>query len=54
MADRKEYIGSLRDVGAAYREIIGKHYPVMTALEVGGFMDDGARLEIEVTAMIPA
>lgn len=54
VADRKEYIGALREVGAAYREIIGKHYPVMTALEVGGFMDDGARLEIEVTAMIPA
>jgi len=53
VADRKEYIGSLREVGAAYREIIGKHFPVMTALEVGGFMDDGARLEIEVTAMIP-
>jgi enamine deaminase RidA (YjgF/YER057c/UK114 family) len=53
VADRKEYIASLRDVGAAYRDIIGKHFPVMTALEVGGFMDDGARLEIEVTAMIP-
>mgnify|MGYP001596116821 FL=1 len=53
VADRKEYIASLREVGAAYREIIGKHFPVMTALEVGGFMDDGARLEIEATAVIP-
>ena len=53
VADRKEYIASLREVGAAYRDIIGKNFPVMTALEVGGFMDEGARLEIEVTAMIP-
>lgn len=53
VADRKEYIASMREVGAAYREIIGKHFPVMTALEVGGFMDDGARLEIEATAVIP-
>ena len=53
VADRKEYIASLKDVGAAYREIIGKNFPVMTALQVGGFMDDSARLEIEVTAVIP-
>lgn len=53
VADRKEYIASLREVGAAYRDIIGKNFPVMTALEVGGFMDEVARLEIEVTAMIP-
>ena len=53
VASRKEYIGSMKEVGAAYRDVIGKNFPVMTALEVGGFMDDGARLEIEVTAMIP-
>ena len=53
VADRKEYIASMRELGAAYRDIIGKHFPVMTALEVGGFMDDGARLEIEATAVIP-
>ena len=53
VADKKEYLGSLRELGAVYRELIGKNFPVMTALQVGGFVEDGAKLEIEVTAVIP-
>ena len=53
VADRKEYLGSLKELGAVYRELIGKNFPVMTALQVGGFVEDGAKLEIEVTAVIP-
>lgn len=53
VADKKEYLGSLRELGAVYREVIGKHFPVMTALQVGGFVEDGAKLEVEVTAVIP-
>ncbi|MCZ7566425.1 MAG: RidA family protein [Burkholderiales bacterium] len=53
VGDRREYLSSVKAVGAAYREVIGRHYPVMTAIEVGGFVDDGAKLEIEVTAVLP-
>ena len=53
LADVKEYNASLKELGAAYRELIGKHYPVMTAVQVGGFVETGAKLEIEVTAVLP-
>ena len=50
---RPEYNASLKEMGAAYREIIGRHYPVMAVLQVSGFIEDGAKLEIEATAVIP-
>lgn len=53
VGDRHEYNGCLKELGAAYREIIGMHFPAMTALQVAGFVEEGAKLEIEVTAMIP-
>jgi enamine deaminase RidA (YjgF/YER057c/UK114 family) len=53
VGDRKEYNASLKELGAAYREVIGKNFPVMTAIQVAGFVEDGAKLEIEVTAVIP-
>ena len=53
VGDRNEYLASLKELGAAYREIIGKVFPVMTAIQVGGFVEDGAKLEIEVTAVVP-
>ena len=53
LADVKEYSASLKELGAAYREVIGKHYPVMTAVQVGGFVETGAKVEIEVTAVLP-
>ena len=51
--DREEYLGALRDVGAAYRELIGRHYPTMAVVQVGGLMEPEARLEIEAIAVIP-
>jgi len=53
LGDVKEYNASLKELGAAYRDVIGKHYPVMTAVQVGGFVETGAKLEIEVTAVLP-
>jgi enamine deaminase RidA (YjgF/YER057c/UK114 family) len=53
VVDKKEYLGASTELGAAYREIIGRHYPVMTAVEVASLMEDKARVEIEVTAVIP-
>ncbi|HXZ92608.1 MAG TPA: RidA family protein [Burkholderiales bacterium] len=51
--DRQEYLESLREVGAAYRELIGRHYPTMAVLQVGGLVEPQARLEIEATAVVP-
>jgi enamine deaminase RidA (YjgF/YER057c/UK114 family) len=51
--DKKEYLDSLRQVGLAYREVMGRHYPAMAVVQVGGLVESEARLEIEATAVIP-
>ena len=51
--DKQEYLDALKEVGAAYRELIGRHYPVMAVLQVGALVESAARLEIEATAVIP-
>ena len=51
--DRQEYLDALKEVGAAYRELIGRHYPTMAVLQVGGLVEAQARLEIEATAVVP-
>lgn len=51
--DRAEYGASLKEVGAAYRELMGRHYPAMSVVEVAGLVEPEARLEIEATAVIP-
>jgi enamine deaminase RidA (YjgF/YER057c/UK114 family) len=53
VADRDEYLASAKALGAAYREVIGRNFPVMTAIQVAGFVEHGAKLEIEVTAVVP-
>lgn len=53
IGDKQEYLSSLKEIGAAYREIVGAHYPAMSVIEVSGFIEDGAKLEIEATAVIP-
>ncbi|MFQ5694227.1 MAG: RidA family protein [Nitrospinota bacterium] len=53
ISDKGEYLASLKGLGAAYREVIGRHYPAMTVIEVSGFIEDGAKLEVEATAVIP-
>jgi enamine deaminase RidA (YjgF/YER057c/UK114 family) len=51
--DKREYLDASRAVGEAYRDVIGRHYPAMTAVQVGALMEDRARVEIEVTAVVP-
>jgi len=51
--DKHEYLASLKEVGAAYRELMGRHYPVMAVVQVSALVEDLARLEIEATAVIP-
>lgn len=53
IADKQEYLACLSQIGEAYREIIGKHYPAMSVIEVSGFIEEGAKLEIEATAVLP-
>jgi enamine deaminase RidA (YjgF/YER057c/UK114 family) len=51
--DKREYQGRLAEVGDAWRAVMGRHYPVMAAVEVKGLMEPRARLEIEATAVVP-
>ena len=51
--DRVEYNARLKELGAAYREVIGKHFPAMTCVEVAALMEARAKVEIEVTAVVP-
>jgi len=53
VTDKREYLASLKGVGAAYREIIGRHYPVMAMVQVVALIEDRAKVEIETTAVIP-
>lgn len=54
LADSVEYNARLAEIGGVYRELIGRHFPAMTALQVAGFVETGAKIEIEVTAMLSA
>ena len=53
VVDRGEYLASLRALGQAYRDVIGRHYPAMTAVEVSALIESRARVEIEATAVVP-
>ncbi|HSM85425.1 MAG TPA: RidA family protein [Candidatus Limnocylindrales bacterium] len=53
VVDKGEYLNSAKEIGAAYREIIGRHYPAMTVVEVSGLIEEHARVEIEATAVVP-
>ena len=53
VVDKREYLAASGALGAAYREIIGAHYPAMTAVAVSALIEDRARVEIEVTAVVP-
>jgi enamine deaminase RidA (YjgF/YER057c/UK114 family) len=53
VTDKREYSSQLRDVGSAYRQLMGKHFPAMTLVEVSGLLEHLAKVEIEATAVIP-
>lgn len=53
VVDKQEYLDSQAQVGAAYREVIGRVYPAMSLVEVSGLIEVGAKLEIEATAVMP-
>jgi len=53
VVDKDEYLSNGKALGEVYREVIGKHYPAMTAVQVTALIEDKARVEIEATAVIP-
>jgi enamine deaminase RidA (YjgF/YER057c/UK114 family) len=53
VTSRDEYHAELREIGAAYRETMGKHFPVMSVVQVVALMEADAKVEIEATAVLP-
>ncbi|MBO9453782.1 RidA family protein [Paracoccus sp. R12_1] len=53
VTDKHEYLAALREVGAAYRDVIGRHFPAMALVQVAGLVEDRAKVEIEATAVVP-
>lgn len=53
VTDKLEYLDAMTRIGAAYRDIIGMHYPAMTLVQVSALLEDRAKVEIEATAIIP-
>jgi len=51
--DKAEYLGNLKGIGQAYREVIGKHFPAMAAMHVVALIEDRAKIEIQATAVVP-
>jgi enamine deaminase RidA (YjgF/YER057c/UK114 family) len=50
---KQDYLSRLRELGGAYRGVMGKHFPAMTLVQVGALVEDKARVEIEATAVVP-
>jgi enamine deaminase RidA (YjgF/YER057c/UK114 family) len=53
IVDRVEYNARLRELGGVYREVMGKHFPAMTCVQVAALVEARAQVEIEVTAVLP-
>lgn len=53
ITNKQEYLAAYQNIGQVYREILGRHYPAMTAIEVSALIEDRAKVEIEVTAIVP-
>jgi enamine deaminase RidA (YjgF/YER057c/UK114 family) len=52
VVDKKEYLAARTGIGACWREIMGRHFPALTLVQVAGLVEDRARVEIETTALI--
>jgi len=53
VTSRAAYYSELREIGAAYRDVLGRHFPTMSVVEVSALMEQRAQVEIEATAVIP-
>ncbi|MBP2427784.1 RidA family protein [Bradyrhizobium elkanii] len=53
LLDRREYSARLKEIGTVYRDIIGRRFPAMTAIQVAGLIEDRAKVEIQAIAVVP-
>jgi len=53
LTDKREYLARSGEIGAAFRELVGAYHAAMSAVEVRALMEDRAKVEIEVTAVVP-
>lgn len=53
VTDKREYLARLKDIGQAWRDVIGRHYPAMAVVQVTALVEDRAKVEIEATAVLP-
>ncbi len=53
VTSKREYVDRQRDIGQAYRRVIGRHFPAMALVQVVALVEDRAKVEIEATAVIP-
>ena len=51
--DKKDYLANLRAIGQVYREVVGRHYPAMAAVQVSALIEDRAKVEIQAIAVVP-
>jgi len=54
VTDKPAYVARQKEIGEAYRRVIGRHFPAMSLIVVAGLLEPGAKVEIEATAVIPA
>jgi enamine deaminase RidA (YjgF/YER057c/UK114 family) len=53
VTDKREYTSRLAEIGKAYREVLGRHFPAMAVVQVTALVEDRAKIEIEATAVVP-
>jgi enamine deaminase RidA (YjgF/YER057c/UK114 family) len=53
ITDKAAYLAAQRQIGRAYREVLGKHFPAMSVVVVAALLEERARVEIEATAVVP-
>ncbi len=53
VTDKRAYVAQAKEIGEAYREVMGNNYPAMALLVVSGLLEDRAKVEIETTAVVP-
>ena len=53
VTDKPAYLAAAKALGAAYRDVMGRHFPAMTLVEVTALVEDRAKVEIEATAVVP-
>jgi enamine deaminase RidA (YjgF/YER057c/UK114 family) len=53
VTDKREYLAAAREIGRAFREIVGSYNAAMTLVQVVALVEDAAKVEIEATAVIP-